>query len=515
MGLDVRISVLACLGFVATSGIACKDAGGGLSLSKGSGPSDEEAAKVPVPPENGPKLTALSGDVVILERPRRDARPVGGLLFGAPVARAERPFASTDECKDGWFPVRPRGFVCASDGVSLDGAELAPPPTTGAALPYRYATARTTTPAYSRIPTAEEQMENEPSLDSHLAKADRERNTELRAGALDVPIDERGVATGIAFVRKNGVGVGSDGRRTRQSYFETGELTAPPVRAGAPLVARVLRKGAGLGFVGSVTTEGPRGPRRFVIASDGVLVPVDRLDPALGSTWHGVDLSADKNLPLGFVLKHEAHPYQLSKSAVSRVEDEELERRSAVFLTGRFRTVDGVRYEETLEGTWLRERDLIKVVKRSKFPDFVNEGTRWIDVSVALQTMTLYEGRKPVYTTLVSTGRDVLGDPSTSASTPQGSFPVQRASLLTPLDEREVDQAFEPRDAPFGIEFAPGASIVAHYWSDNAGEARTFHNIALTPVDAFRVFEWVGLSPSRGLSWQSVTDSPVTVHVRK
>src|SRR5690606_15672681 len=97
-------------------------------------------------------------------------------------------------------------------------------------------------------------------------------------------------------------------------------------------------------------------------------------------------------------------------------------------LTGRFRTVDGVRYDETRSGHWVRAKDVVKVVKRSKFPEFVGAGTRWIDVSLALQTLTLYEGRKAIYTTLVSSGADVLGDPETSSATPRGTFTIDRAA---------------------------------------------------------------------------------------
>src|SRR5690606_37189957 len=44
------------------------------------------------------------------------------------------------------------------------------------------------------------------------------------------------------------------------------------------------------------------GDRRYAVTPDGGVVPVDRLEPALGTAWHGVDLR-EAELPLGFALR--------------------------------------------------------------------------------------------------------------------------------------------------------------------------------------------------------------------
>ncbi len=78
------------------------------------------------------------------------------------------------------------------------------------------------------------------------------------------------------------------------------------------------------------------------------------------------------------------------------------------------------------------------VVRRSKLPDFAKGSQRWLDVSVANQTLTAYEGSKPVYATLMSTGRDQLQDPATTASTASGAFRVLRKHVTRDVDPREV-----------------------------------------------------------------------------
>ncbi|NUP13655.1 MAG: L,D-transpeptidase [Polyangiaceae bacterium] len=506
---------------LAGGAVACKGAKADVSLSKSIGNEADEVdiEKIPVPAENGPKLVAKKADVPVLERPRKDAPVVGALRYGAAVARADKPVKRTPECDGGYYPVRPRGFVCADASVGLDATSTLPAPDTSRALPYRYATVKSATPLYARMPTVDEQVESEPGIEKHLAKAAKAAPPSLRAGSNDVPVDERGVPTGRAVIAKSGIGVGADGKRTAASYFDFGGPTTVPSsdeRASGAVVAMVLRRGSGVALVGSASGEGPAGSRAFGVTPDGFFVPIDRVDPALGSTFHGVDLTKEKGLPIGFVLRHEVAPYTLGKGKAERLDDEELERRSHVFLTGRFRTVDGVRYEEAEDGVWLRDKDLLKVVKRSKFPDFVTEGKKWLDVSLALQTMTLYEGKKPVYATLMSSGKDMVGDPATSASTQQGTFTVLRKSTTATLDPKELDQAYDVLDAPYAIEFAPGFAITGTYWSDPVGEARSFHNVALTPIDARRVFAWAGADVPDGFRWfVPREDEAITVHVRK
>lgn len=515
--------LLLLLGCAAATG--CKNASADIALAKSVKPGSEEVAldKVPVPPADGPKLVALKSDVPVLEKPEKDAPVVGGLRFGARIARAKEPIRKTGECEAGYYPVRPRGFVCADPAsVSLDEASAValPAPDTDRALPYRYAVVKSATVLYARIPTIAEQQENEPSVERYLAKVAKSTPQSLRAGANDVPLDERGVASGRAVIAKTGQGVGGDGKRTSASFFgaelEMAAAPSVPQRAEASVVSMVLRRGSGVAIVGVTTADGPSGPRKFGVTPEALFVPLDRLEAQLGSTFFGVDLTKEKSLPVGFVLKHEVCPYTMGDGKAKRVEDEEYERRSVIHLTGRFRTVESVRYEEAEEGVWFRDKDLIKVTKRTKFPEFVSEGLKWIDLSLALQTLTLYEGRKPIYTTLVSSGKDVLGDPATSASTMQGTFTITRKAISTTLDAREVEQAFDVLDAPYALEFAPGFAIVGSYWSEPAGEARNFHNVTVTPVDAHRIFHWAGAEVPEGFRWFAPkAEETITVHVRK
>ncbi len=91
---------------------------------------------------------AIANVTPIHETPSQEGKLLGYLHAGATVARAHEPY-SREGCSEGWYPVRPRGFVCVGATATLDtehptmvAMSLRPDP--GDPLPYTYA--RTTLP---------------------------------------------------------------------------------------------------------------------------------------------------------------------------------------------------------------------------------------------------------------------------------------------------------------------------------------------------------------------------------
>jgi hypothetical protein len=498
----------------------CKGGSAGIGLSKESR-NDDAFADVPSPPADGPQLVALREGTPIHERPRSDARVVGELRLGAAVARSVEPYSRAD-CEGGWYAVRPRGFVCVGTLATLATSAISVLP--GAPdrtrpLPYRYGRARAeNVPTYARLPTLAEQTAAEPDLTRHLARFQSDDSV-LGAAANDVPLDPRGVPTGPPVILPGGDGVDAASKRTLASFFAyaSGDLTPPlaPLAAlrGDTPATTPLRKGTGLAVTGTFTADGGPAMRRFAVSPDGRVVPADRLKPSLGSTWHGIDLEKT-GLPVAFVHKRGVSPFELQRGKATK-QDEELDRRAAVPLSGRFRTVEGVRYEQAREGYWLRAQDLIVVVRRSKFPEFAKGTQKWLDVSLANQTLTAYEGQKPVYATLISSGRDQLKDPQISASTVRGTFRIRSKHVTRAVDNREVHGDFDIADAPWVMEFETGYAFMGMYWGDGVGEAHGFHNVGLTPIDARRIWMWSDPEVPEG--WHSVFDAGDTstiVYVR-
>lgn len=468
-------------------------------------------ANVPVPAENGPKLYTTKRGAKVYDKP--GGAEIGELLVGGAVSRSAETMSGTDACPAGFYAVRPKGFVCSDERVSVTPGSAAREPDLDHALPYRYGRANATTPLYARVPTPDEQIAAEPALGKHLSKAEKVGAAAIHTGANDVPVDERAVATGGPVMSKSSQGADSDGHRTRASFFEFNEAPAP-VNGSGDAVATVLRKGSGVAISATFMAPGPAGARRFGVLPDGTFVPVDRLDPILGSVFHGIDLTKETQLPVAFVLRNEVCPYRIANAKATRLEDEEVDKRTPVELTNKWREIDHVRYEETKDGNFFREKDIIKVVKRTKFPDFVVGDTKWIDVSLALQTATLYEGRKPIYATMISSGEGPLGDPATTPATQMGTFKITKKSVFGDVDAKESKEAFDLVAAPWALEFAPGYSLRGAFWTETVGEAHAYHSVNFSPIDARRVYQWVGGEVPPGWLGAAIAED-VTVYVRK
>jgi hypothetical protein len=400
--------------------------------------------------------------------------------------------------------------VCVGDEAGLDlehpvAKLLAEGPSLERALPYRYGRVKKGEGVlYAKLPTRDEQLQAEPKLGDMREKEPKR----LGPGANDIPLGETFLPTGVPVLAPDAEGVGPDGYRTTATAFLfAGPQTMPaPLSLGAALGAsdnRVVKTRSGVAVTASfLVGEGPE-ERRFGITPEGRFIPIDRLGEALGTTWHGVDLSQG-GLPVAFAIRN-PHTWTIDRVEHPEQLDEEFESKDAVRLSGRFRTVDGTLFYATADDKrWIRHKDFVMALTRHKFPDFAQPGQKWIDISLANQTLIAWEGRRPVYATLVSTGMDRLGDPSTGApATLQGQFRIRSKHVTRGLDDTELKGEYSISEAPWVLEFADGFSITGSYLQSSFGEPTNFHNVTLAPVDAHWLWHWTDVELPEG--WHGVT----------
>ena len=473
-------------------------------------PEDDTVPQVETPPADGPQLVATRPGVVVRERPSASGKVLGTLRAGGRVARAAVPY-SKKGCPGGWYPVRPRGFVCAGEEASIDlesaiARQLATAPDLGRAMPYRYSRVRKgDAVVYRRLPSESEQLAAEPDLK-------RQKPLEVKrigVSANDVPLDDQGMPKGPPVLLANADGVGADGYRTTESFFlfPDAQPPVPPLGTGAELRngvedTQVLRRDSGVAILRSFPVgEGPEA-RRFGLMPDGRFIPIDRLVPAAGTAWHGISLS-DGALPVAFALRVGVLAWKLDKDKATSL-DEEFEPQQAITLSGRFRTINSQMFYCTRdnEEQWVRAKDIILIPKRNKYPDFATDGQKWIDVSLANQTLTAFVGHKPVFATLVSSGQDRLGDPTQGPATVQGVFKLRSKHVTRDVDPKEAGDMFTLTEVPWVAEFAEGVALTGSYWLTDFGEAQSYHNVAMAPVDAHWLWTWADPQVPEG--WHSV-----------
>lgn len=455
---------------------------------------------VPVPPEDGPKLAPTVMVAPIYAAPERGAAAIGYLRLGSKVARSTEPVARGD-CPEGYYAIRPTGFVCAGTDATL---KLDHPlvkavdvePNRARPMPYEYAFVRAIAPNYLRVPSKAEQFQYEMRLERHLRSWSKlaKKWDDLDVGANDVPLDPNGLAAGAIPERAIPLDVnrrfGGNGN-DEVPWWLRGERRIPNVSGfKAPpyaVIADRIKRHAGVALIGTFVAGEEAQSRRFAITTDVRLLPADKLKADSGSPFHGYDI---RGLGLPVAFSHRQGAKWLAANGAKLEDDGEIPFRELIPLTGRVRMHGAERVVEAKNGKWVRSDDVRTAAKPGDLPWFAKAGTKWIDVSILAQTMVLWEGTTPVYATLVSTGKDGLGDPKTTHSTPTGVFRIYQKHVTTTMDSEMADHEFELRDVPWVMYFNSGYALHGAYWHDDFGRARSHGCVNLSPIDARYTFFW-------------------------
>ena len=521
---------------VSALGVGCKkDPSDPAAATIASASLDDDKDVPEVKLSNTAKLAASAMSAVVYAKPSDAARKLGYLRLGAVVARSEKSYG-TDGCPGGWYAIAPRGFVCVGKSATLEtdsplvkAANVRPDTTKP--LPYPYGFVRAVAPLYLRLPSKEEQLQTEFHLANHLAWWSRKGATEnkVERGANDAARELLPDAPAVPPSDTLGDGVLFGGRTDADPppfWLETGQRKIPNVSGfdvpqGAIFANRV-RRHTGIAFIGAFQAPPEFGSRRFAVTVDMRLLPIDKVKPEVASAFHGVELAGDLTLPVAFARPCNPNAKGTPRPCVHTYRDDDgtlkknpeiLATRQFLALTGIQRRTKGERFLQTKAGTWVRARDVGVAVVPMDWPQAATRGEKWIDVSIEDQTLTLWEGKKPVFVTLVSTGQDGMEDPKTSKATPRGLFRIKSKHITTTMDSNERSAVsggaapdahagesetgedkhaggFELRDVPYVQYFQDGYAIHAAYWHDHFGLARSHGCINLAPIDAARVFRF-------------------------
>jgi hypothetical protein len=476
--------------------------------SRGGGGDDAEIAD----PRFPSRVAAIAWEVKVHEAPSLQSRTLGYLRAGAVVPAGAEP-VTKEGCSGGWYAIEPTGYVCVEPNVATTDVghpiarALARRPDPNGRLPYLYGLVHQHSPIYSRLPSRLEAAHREYALAAHMAHWLRSKK-------------EDGATFRTEYWTQRNDGPALDPtalweqRTTREvpPWLEGG--AQPPGNLSRMIVGHRLVVGEtlehqGFAFIDTAVYEG----RRYGITTDLLVVPVDRLRPIEGSSYHGVHIPDDIDVPFALVRREGAHAYDLRGDRMVR--GEPVPRRAAIKLTGKERVVDARRYFETADGRWLSESHCARVDRtRGPLTKWAQDGEHWLDVSIANQTLVAYAGTKPVYATLVSTGEAGLEDPETTKSTVMGEFRIFAKHRTTTMSSEVVGEEFQLKDIPYVQYFQEGYALHAVYWHDDFGIPRSHGCINLAPDDARWLFSWT--APELPARWHGAraegTGSVVVVH---
>ncbi len=449
------------------------------------------------PPQDGKRIYARSLRSWIYERPSRSSERLGYFRAGSALAlRGER--AALEGCASGWYPVEPRGFVCAEGAATLrendpvvvayrgEGADFS------RKLPYIYGTVRRPGPIYTRLPTRDEAAKAEGDLEQRMESwlaADGEvgaayaQHVWLRG---QTPPDARAAWQAMQ----------SD---TLPSFLDGGRPLPTPegqTNHGSELVAARMKPRQGLSLLKTLLFQG----RRYGVTTDLDIVPTDRLRPIQGSEHHGVEIGRGVEFPFALVRKENAKFKRYERGKL--VDAGPADYWSVLPLTGKQSFFQRRLYFETKDGKYISDQDASRLDQAKKMPAWGKNGERWLDVNVSKQTLVAYEGTRAVFATLISTGEAGLEDPEHTKATKRGIFRIHTKHVSTTMDSDAVGEEFELRDVPYVQYFEEGYALHGAYWHDRFGTPKSHGCINLTPEDARRLFFFT--QPALPEGWHSV-----------
>ncbi|NVJ25813.1 L,D-transpeptidase [Myxococcus sp. AM011] len=152
------------------------------------------------------------------------------------------------------------------------------------------------------------------------------------------------------------------------------------------------------------------------------------------------------------------------------------------------------------EDHWVARQDL-HVAWFTHAPPGVEPGARWLDVDLEAQVLVAYEGERPVYATLISSGK-----PGTD--TPEGLYRVwiKFAEADMTGNGTAGNDTYRVATVPWTMFFEQDYALHTAYWHDRFGEPMSHGCVNLAPRDARALYGWS--APEVPTGWSMVHATP-------
>jgi hypothetical protein len=404
-----------------------------------------------------------------------------GYLRKGDIVEAKPAKLQRSSCAEGWYELLEGGYICAKYATEdMNAKELvdAPhPPFTDRPLPYDYGLNLTTgTPLYRRKVTRVERNQYERALAVGKTSAKTEPSASPSGdGPEDTPWYAREGA------RKN---------------VKLGDLH----EAEGPVFERMVR-----GFYLALDKQTSFYAGRFWHTTHGLYAPADHILVHKSTTeYEGVHVSdpdEKRKLPIAFVTGLHGRQYRFDDDDKLK-RGEHVDRFTILGLTGNKKVVEDRNYYETIDGWWTRDVDGTMTRPGPPPPDLA-PGEKWIDVNLATQTLVAFEGDKPVYATLISSGRHDDHDPAKDHRTQMGSFRIREKHVSATMDDDSAsDGPYSIEDVPWIMYFNKSYALHGAFWHSAFGHERSHGCVNLNPHDAKEIFGWAG--PTLPSGWHGV-----------
>lgn len=423
----------------------------------------DEAAEAAYPGHG--LVTSLA--VVVRERPELSS-PVIGVLNAGTRIRTDKERTFGGGCEQGWNKVFPRGWICRLAGLRVEDAPPAGSfvvasvrPDVEQSLPYEYWRVKDEmTPFFHRLPTFNEQ--------------------------------DQADAAGAAWYAKH----------AREPM-----PTSPAERPED--VPSVVKEYMNAGYYVTKGGEEVRMERRFLRTLRGAYVRKYQVLQKESPAFKGRVLAGEDDLPVYFIVREMPLMQRESAGSDVLVETDKTPERLSTHAFVDQTHIGNKQFYVDAEGLLMRGFAVGKAAK-IKRPPSVGPEERWIHIDLSEQVLVAYDGDRPVFATLVSTGKE-------PGMTPVGVHRVQTKLVAASMrDQPEEDEAYSIDDVPWTQYFSGSVALHGAFWHAGFGQVRSHGCVNLSPHDARWLFgftapalppEWHAVSPTKG----TPKGSPVVV----
>ena len=459
-------------------------------------PEDYGQIKPPVPPPAADALTvhAMAGYevVAVYSQPNLESPRLGYMRIGTRMMVSDK--VEGEGCKNGFYALPAGGFACASKGLVVDRdkevpSKYPPPaPRLDHPLPYDYGFVRRwNSPMWWRLPSDQELA----AMGVQRAEIERKRLAEAAAKA-------------------------SPGAKAELPSEPSEPLPEAPVEVSQDELMAMklplspdtpwLERGFFLSLGDKVTDE----QRTYYRTARGAYVAAGDVSRYEAKDFQGVALG-EMSYPFGYTKKETKLIELTADNKLRAVKD--LERRVFVDLDEETE-IGGKAYMITAERLLIR-KDHLLIPEPQALPKGLEPWERWIDVSLGKQLLVAYEGTRPVYTTLVSTGRK--GSKEEPYDTPTGRWRINSKHISTTMDGNSAsDGNYSIQDVPWTMFFFGSYALHGAFWHKGFGAVRSHGCVNLGPSDARWLFLWTTPFLPEGWHGVNATDespgSTVIVH---
>jgi hypothetical protein len=284
----------------------------------------------------------------------------------------------------------------------------------------------------------------------------------------------------------------ADAKAALAAKIANAKALLQPTAAPLPEVVRMLLQP---GFYVSLDAGAPEDEYGLIrtVRGDFIRLATDKLVPV--STRHGTVLPIAPIGPIALIAQPNVRSYSRDVMRGDLIPQDVFRPQEALELSPEVINRGGV-HRVAVDGRIVPENAL-RFLPQVERPKLIPRTARWIVVSLASQTLVAYEGDRPVYATLVSTGKE-------NHETPTGIFRIQSKHVSATMDSEAIgsDDAYSIEDVPWVMYFSGSIALHAAFWHEKFGRVRSHGCVNLAPMDARWLFDWAG--PRLPVGWHGV-----------